>query len=534
MTLQEKIGHARRTSASTNEELSFSSIRHWVDTRSEQTDTWLIYVDDDSNRETFSYSQFGGMVRSCARALIRAGLQPGDRIATIAHNHWQTVVYYYAAWYAGLTVVPVNITEDDDRIRYVLSHGRVRWAFVLPEYEHRIRSVAPDVEVWTGLVQSEADIRFAETHLDMDALIVYTSGTTGNPKGVVLTQANLLEDARAIACWHRIDRDTRMMCVLPIHHVNGTVVTLLTPYFAGASVVLNRKFSASRFFEVVREEGVHIVSVVPTLLQYLNQSSVAPMETPLRHIICGAGPLTISVARTFETMFKIRIIHGYGLSETTCYSCYLPLDLSDEEHAEWMRDHGYPSIGIAMPVNEMAIHDDQGRPLQDAERGEIVIRGANVMKGYYANDEANEKAFTFGWFRSGDEGFALTDTKGRRFYFITGRIKELIIRGGVNLAPLEIDEVISKAPGVKTGIAVGFENDWYGEEVGAYVQMMDGVELDADTILEFCRAHLTFAKCPKVVVFGEQIPVTSTGKYQRMKVAHLFSQWKETQFRGGA
>ncbi len=534
MTLQEKIDHARQTSNPQPEALPVSSIRQWVDIQSQRTFDWLIYVDDDSNRDSFSYAHFGRQVRSCAKALILAGLQPGDRIATIAHNHWQTVVYYFAAWYAGLTVVPVNITEDDDRIRYVLTHGKVRWAFVLPEYEQRIRGLAPELEVWTGLMQSEADVRLSDTNLDMEALIVYTSGTTGNPKGVVLTQANLLEDARAISDWHGVDQDTRMMCVLPIHHVNGTVVTLLTPYFAGASVVLNRKFSATRFFETIRDEGVHIVSVVPTLLHYLSQSSAALMETPLRHIICGAGPLTISVARTFETKFNTRIIHGYGLSETTCYSCYLPLGLSDDEHARWMRDHGYPSIGTALPVNEMAIHDEQGRPLGDSERGEIVIRGANVMKGYYDNLQANENAFTFGWFRSGDEGFALTDSKGRRFFFITGRIKELIIRGGVNLAPLEIDEVISKAPGVKAGIAVGFENDWYGEEVGAYVQMIEGADHDADDILEYCRAQLPFAKCPKVVVFGEQIPVTSTGKYQRMKVAHLFLQWKETQFRGGA
>jgi long-chain acyl-CoA synthetase len=153
------------------------------------------------------------------------------------------------------------------------------------------------------------------------------------------------------------------------------------------------------------------------------------------------------------------------------------------------------------------------------------------MKGYYANDVANEAAFTHGWFRSGDEGFALSGEDGQRYYFITGRLKELIIRGGVNLAPLEIDEVINRAPGVKAGISVGFENDWYGEEVGAYVQMVEGVEGNEEEIIAFCREHLPFSKCPKVVVIGNDIPVTSTGKYQRMKVANLFKQWKAIQFK---
>jgi long-chain acyl-CoA synthetase len=325
-----------------------------------------------------------------------------------------------------------------------------------------------------------------------------------------------------------------MMCVLPIHHVNGTVVTHITPAFAGASVVLNQKFSVKTFFETIKKENVHIVSVVPTLLQYLNHEFNEKNFThppSLRHIICGAGPLTVEVAKQFETLFATRVIHGYGLSETTCYSCFLPLDLPLEQHQKWMREHGYPSIGVPIAPNEMAIHDDKGESLKAGERGEIVIRGVNVMKEYYANAEANEKAFTFGWFRSGDEGFYLNDELGRSFFFITGRLKELIIRGGVNLAPLEIDEVINRAPGVKTGISVGFENDWYGEEVGAYIQLKEGHTPNTEEILDFCRKELPFSNAPKVVVFGDSIPVTSTGKYQRMKVAHLFKNWKSVQFK---
>jgi long-chain acyl-CoA synthetase len=186
---------------------------------------------------------------------------------------------------------------------------------------------------------------------------------------------------------------------------------------------------------------------------------------------------------------------------------------------------------VPIPANEMAIHDADGNELSENERGEIVIRGVNVMIEYYNNKEANEKTFKNGWFRSGDEGFYISDEEGRKYFFITGRLKELIIRGGVNLAPLEIDEVINKAPGVKAGIAVGFENDWYGEEVGAYVQLQEGAKEDEEAILAFCQERLPFSKAPKVVVFGDQIPVTSTGKYQRRKVTHHFKEWKDVQFR---
>ena len=256
-----------------------------------------------------------------------------------------------------------------------------------------------------------------------------------------------------------------------------------------------------------------------------------PENNQFRHIICGAGPLTVKVAQNFEEKFDIPIIHGYGLSETTCYSCFIPADQPKEEHKKWMRDFGYPSIGIPVPANEMDIQDEQGNSVPEGERGEIVIRGVNVMKGYFNNREANESAFKNGWFRSGDEGFIKKDEKGNPYYFITGRLKELIIRGGINLAPLEIDEVINKAPGVKAGIAVGFENDWYGEEVGAYVELKEGAEQNEAVILDYCREHLPFLKSPKVVVFGEELPVTSTGKYQRLKVAHLFEEWSNVQFR---
>ncbi len=221
----------------------------------------------------------------------------------------------------------------------------------------------------------------------------------------------------------------------------------------------------------------------------------------------------------------------YGLSETPCYSCYLPLTINDKDHEKWIQGFGYPSIVVAILANEMAIHDKHGNALEEGERGEIVIRGVNVMKGYFNNQDANESAFKNGWFRSGDEGFYKKDEQGNAFYFITGRIKELIIRGGINFAPLEIDEVINKAPGVKAGIAVGFENDWYGEEVGAYVEILEGKVENPEEIIAYCKEHLPHAKTPKVIVFGNEIPVTSTGKYQRRKVAHLFKEWKEVQFR---
>jgi long-chain acyl-CoA synthetase len=325
-------------------------------------------------------------------------------------------------------------------------------------------------------------------------------------------------------------------------------VTLITPLYVGASVVLNRAYSSSTFWQRIAREGVHVVSVVPTLLQFsLEYASKQEAEGKsiwgdgvnkshlmgFRHIICGAGTLAMALARAFEERFNIPILHGYGLSETTCYSCFLPIALSWDEHKHWMLDYGYPSIGCPIEPNEMAIFDAQGmgRQLGPGERGEICIRGHNVMKYYFKRPDANAETFRFGWFRSGDEGFYQVDDKGRQFFFITGRIKELINRGGVKFSPFDIEEVLLEIPGVKVGLAVAFKNDYYGEEVGAYVVCEDGVTLNADDILAHCRSRMTFEKSPKVVVFGTNIPVTTTGKYMRLKLQDLFAEWEKTQFR---
>lgn len=505
----------------------------------------VYYGDDDRKRVSYNYIQFAQNVAKLADALAKNyQIGRGDRVATLMFNHPDTVLSYFAVWSLGAVLVPINVEESDDRVAYILKNSGAKLCLVASEMAPRAKASASFLpllfsqsnekeSVESILLNSAVDFAPSGVNLHDEALIVYTSGTTGMPKGVVLTQYNLLADARAISQWQKIQSGGRMMCVLPIHHVNGIVVTLMTPLYASATVVLNRRFSATRFWKTAAAERVEIVSVVPTLLHFLVERNEDLSRYDLkafRHLICGAGPLTVELAARFEKLFGFPVIHGYGLSETTCYSCFLPLDLSKSEHTSWMQDYGFPSIGVPLPCNEMAIHDSQGNALSEELRGEIVIRGHNVMKGYYENPQANQTTFEHGWFRSGDEGFFSKDAKGRSFFFITGRIKELIARGGVKFAPLEIDEILNSIPGVRRGVAVGFDNDAYGEEVGAYVELEPESALSEATILEACRKKLSAAKCPKVVKFGKEIPLTSTGKIQRIKLKPLFAEYKSKQF----
>jgi long-chain acyl-CoA synthetase len=555
----------------------FRNIRHLLSLHATVTPdkVFLIHYDIDGNREEYMFAQFNAKVHQAAGFLYDdLGVRRGDRVATIAYNHADTVIVYFACWLIGATVAPQNIAEDDRRIAFILRNSEAVVCLARAEYMERAETIIHGTDEGLGaanirqIVQmggnpadgclhfnSEIASRpdtFVSTDerpsLDDEALLVYTSGTTGAPKGVVLTQYHLLVDAKGIMDWHAITGGQRLMNVLPIHHVNGIVATLITPLYAGSSVVVNRAFSSSTFWKRMADERVQIVSVVPTLLQFALDYA-AKMEAdgksifgegvsrgdlrPFRYLICGAGTLAMTLARAFEEKFGIPILHGYGLSETTCYSCFLPIELSWDDHRHWMYDYGYPSIGCPIETNEMAIFDSEGvgTPLGPGERGEICVRGHNVMKGYYLRPDANAETFKFGWFRSGDEGFYEEGEKGRRYFFITGRLKELINRGGVKFSPFDIEEVMLQIPGVKVGLAIAFKNDYYGEEVGAYVVADEGAALDAETVIHHCRGRMTFEKSPKIVVFGTEIPVTSTGKYQRLRLQDLFAEWEHTQFR---
>jgi long-chain acyl-CoA synthetase len=545
-TLEDRINHARSTSNGIllPRYQSFHDLFLDHYTKQSREKTFLHYYVGQEKTSMFTYHEFIDVIRKTSSYYVSIGLQKGDRIAVAAHNHPDTIIQYCAAWYLGLSVVPLNMGEDDQRLTFIIRDSGCKLLLCRSEYLFRIAPLVDPNQVLIQEVDTDSDghqlyahiidsfepLAFSPKHLmlDHEALIVYTSGTTGIPKAVVLDQQNLMIDADCIAKWNNVQEHSTMMCVLPIHHVNGIVVTHVTPLMVGASIVLNRKFSTENFFPIIDTEKVSVVSVVPTLLSYLikyHQDKEYSKPNCISHIICGAGPLTCELVQSFEDRFSIKVLHGYGLSETTCYSCFLPLELSDTLHKTMLVSYGFPSIGTPIPSNEMSIHDMSGNSLPELSRGEIVIRGSNVMKEYLHNEKANEETFKYGWFRSGDEGFWMKGPNDQPYFFITGRLKELIIRGGVNLAPLEIDEVLSRAPGVRAGICVGFEHDVYGEEVGALV-IPEHENVNPEDILSFCREHLPLSKSPKCIIFTEELPITSTGKYQRNKVRHLFSEYK--------
>jgi long-chain acyl-CoA synthetase len=505
------------------------------------------YNDDSGERSEWTYGALNRRVNQFANLLReRYGVCRGEKVAMLAFNHPDSVIAYFACWKLGAAATPQNAAEDDSRIEFILQNAGCRVMLVAPDYIDRANAMQAHVTGLQEVVTMDAAFQAsldslsseccapAQNMLEDQALLVYTSGTTGSPKGVMLSQYNLLCNCQSGAQWQNLTANVRMMCVLPIHHVNGLCVTIILPLYIGASVVLNRSFRASTFWQRIAERRVNIVSVVPTIFQFLCEADedVSRLDLHcLSQMWFGAGTMSVSLVNRFTDRFKQKIVHGYGLSETTAFACLMPPDLSAEEHHRWLTQHGYPSIGAPLNINEMAIHDEEGNSLPAGMRGEIVLRGHNIMLGYFNRDDANQDAFKYGWFRSGDEGFFQIDERGRQFFFITGRIKELINRGGVKYSPFEIEEVLQAIPGVKVGLAIAFDNEWYGEEVGAYIVKEQEAQLTEADVLTACRRAMPFSKSPKVAKFGDEIPVTTTGKYQRLKLKDLFVDYRDVQFK---
>lgn len=486
-------------------------------------------------RQMWSAAQWRLRVRATARWLLDSGVGQGDAVATLAGNTADAVALAFACWLAGVCCVPLNAQESPARQAFTLTDAEAKMLVASPEEQGR----AAELSATTGVaLRSTWDLPEpvpvsvpVSTDPELPALRLYTSGTTGTPKGVVTTFGNLVTDVDAMSRVYGWGPATRVLTVLPVHHANALVISMLLPWFTGGSTVLTDRFRTERFWADAQTEAATTASLVPTLLEFL---LTAPGAAPagFDEVLCGAGPLLPETALRFESRFGVAVRHLYGLSETTAVSCTMP-GLIPADRSHWHSAFGFPSIGAALPHVRMAVLDQDGAELPAGERGELVIRGAIVMREYAGRPEDTARAFAGGWFHSGDEGFWQPGPDGAPLYFITGRMKELIIRGGHNISPFEIDAVLGAHPKVKFGLALAFPHRLYGEEVAAYV-VADGPLTEQD-VLAHCAERLDFAHCPKVVIFGDDVPYTATGKAKRLELAARLAEelgrHRDTEFR---
>jgi long-chain acyl-CoA synthetase len=475
--------------------------------------------------------------RTTSRLRDQLGLRRGDRIAILAPNRLEVPALLLGAMRLGVAVVPLNPTTGPADWDYILGHSEARAIFGDRDLLGRVGSPPPIVcpfedEPPAGPVGEDAEAVTADgTSLASTmAVVLYTSGTTGNPKGVALGQSSLLANAWSMAVNFRLDGATQF-AVLPLYHAHAFGFGLMTALTTGGHLVFAERFDPFSWAEVVRTEQATWTSVVPTLLTPLLQVAVRREKVPaLRGILVSSAPLTADVARAFEAKTQIPLFQGWGLSEYTNFACCLDPALPDDERRRALYGGELTSIGSPLSGVEVKVAGPDGAALPADERGELCIRGPSTMLGYFRDPAATAPVLADdGWLRTGDEGF-FRDIDGRPNFFITGRIKEIIIRDGDKWSPLAIErQLFASLPDLEGRlVALGFPHQLHGEEIGVYLEI---AELD-DALrarIEAAVGAMPMESRPKVVLHGAApIPRTHTGKIQRRKLHPAFAPHRDS------
>jgi acyl-CoA synthetase (AMP-forming)/AMP-acid ligase II len=455
--------------------------------------------------ETLTYSELVERVVRTTAYLRQRGLGNGDRLAVVIPNSPLFVLFYFAALRMGVTFVPINPEMAPREMLYIVKNSRAKSVFCHASVADKVRQCAGELDPGVTIVDlngyrhlddvtESAPDTLPEIDLDHEAVIIYTSGTTGNPKGVVLCHLNLLADAKAIHDWFQFSRDTRTLCILPLFHNNGQIVTLLAPLYGGGStVIVQGRTSLGAFWGLVDTYQITMTSVMSSILSVLLSLPTDRTDRSLRGIICGGQVLLPSVQDHFEQRFGVPIFEGFGLTETTSFSCFNDFPATSRRPG---------SIGRPLPINEMQIVGADGAALGPNEDGEILIRGLNVCNEYLSLPDVNAKRFVDGWFHSGDYGYR--DAEG--YYYFKGRRDFLIIKGGENIYPSELENVLYLHEDVDEVAVVGIPSRLLGQDLAAFVKLKETSVTTRDELKRFCIDKIAKFKQPKEIILLRDLP----------------------------
>jgi long-chain acyl-CoA synthetase len=483
-------------------------------TAAEHPDEIAVKLDDAA----FNYGLLDNASQRVAAMLKSKGVEPGDRVGIMLPNVPYFPAIYYGVLRAGAVVVPMNVLLKGREVAYYLSDSQVKVLFAWHGFMEAAEAGAREaggveiVPVKPGEIEGlifahEPDEEVAERDGDDTAVILYTSGTTGKPKGAELTHDNLRNNVSIAVGLFDLGVGDVIFGGLPLFHSFGQTCTMNAAICCGATVTLLPRFEPGKALEILERDGCTVFEGVPTMYgALLNHPDCGDYDvSKLRCCASGGASLPVEVLRGFEKQFGCKVLEGYGLSETSPVASF--------NHPD--RDRKPGSIGTPIKGVEMKVVDDDGNEVPPGEIGEIVIKGHNVMKGYWGQPEATAESIKDGWFATGD--MAKVDEDG--YFFIVDRKKELIIRGGYNVYPREVEEVLYEHPAVREAAVVGVPHDELGEEVGAAVALKDGAQLDAEELQSFVKEQVAAYKYPRRIWFVDDLPKGPTGKILKREIA---------------
>ena len=452
----------------------------------------------ESGRE-YTYSQFFEVALSAAGWLTV--IAPGQKtIALVLRNTPEFLAIYFGAVFLGMTVVPINPDLAAREIRFVIENSESATVFYDPAFKAKMagleHEMAPavnflafgDVADLPKVELAAVEARLPQVEPSTPAVIIYTSGTTGNPKGVLLSHMNFLADGKAVSEWFQFTPDTRSLCILPLFHNNGLVMSLTTTLYQGGSIVWTEPKSSLRsFWPLVEKYQATFTSVMPSVLAAILAFGLEGRRSSLKGILCGGQLLPLSLAERFEARFGVPIFEGFGSTEASSYSSFNPYPAENRKLG---------SVGKVLPVCEMKVVDEADNELHDGTEGELCIRGINVAIGYLKLPELQKLRFRNGWYHSGDYGYRDKDD----FYYFRGRKDDLIVKGGEKIYPAEVENVLSLHPNVAESAVVGVDDAILGQEICAFVRLKDNASSSETELLEYCAQSLARFKQPKRIV----------------------------------
>jgi len=464
-----------------------------------------------------TYDSLRQQVLAMADALASAGIRRGDRVAIVLPNGLPAIVSFLAASIAG-TAAPLNPAYPYEEFLFFLGDTDARILLCPPVGAEFARSAAADRKIpvfsvemndkgHVAIVGAPTGVSVTEPTAEDIALILHTSGSTGRPKRVPLRHFNLAVSSANVANTYALSEEDVSLCIMPLFHIHGLIGSTMATLLSGGAVVVPTKFNALSFWRTVREHRVTWFSGVPTMHQLLLSRThhKPPEAASLRFIRSCSAPFSPELIHKIEELFGVPFVEAYGMTEAAHLMTSNPLP---PRH----RKPGSVGVGTGLRISIM---DKQGNHLGTDQRGEVAIQGANVFRGYENNPEANARAFVNGWFRTGDEGLLDADC----YLHLTGRIKDIIIRGGENIAPHEVDEVLLRHSAVAAAVTFGCPHPTLGEEVAAAVVLHEPHGATEVALLKHCRECLAEYKCPKKIYLVKSIPTTATGKIRRRVVA---------------
>lgn len=535
-------------------ELTQTTVSHYISERAQRTPDKPYYISTDDGH-VLTYGELFSQCNVLGAQFKTLGYVRGDKISVYMPNCQLAAVILLGTMANGLVANSVNLMSQPSQLRHVLWHSDTRMVFTTRELAESLRPVLNDIDRYIeivivdtgekivpdfsrdllnqgdeengtderkmngsasrtgdGLSADQYDLNvYDKPEPDSPALLMYTSGTTGVPKGVVLTHDNLVACAITITQEHRLSSADRVLGSLPLYHINGLVVTLLTPLVHGGSVAMMPRFSVGTFWQDASRHECTWINVVPTIIAYLlnDKDDRSGLDLGrLRFCRSASAALSPDHLTAFEQRFGLGIIETMGLTETAAPAFSNPYDPAQRR------------IGsIGKPSGTRArIIDAEGVELKNHEHGEIILSGRNIMHEYYKDPERTRESFTQdGWLKTGDIGYR--DDDG--FFYIIGRAKELIIKGGENIAPREIDEAVVRHPSVLDAAAVGVPHPEYGQDIAVYLVLRPDAKYDDAEMRRHCLEELGRYKTPSKFVVVEDLPRGPSGKVQRLKLAEL-------------